>query len=436
MMELIRSTFPSVRPAWAAALWARLAGGFAGRGAALLMDQAVSSGTNFLTTILIGRACLPDELGLYSLGFTLAMTLMNIPRALVWTPYTSFSPAMNNDERRLFSGSSLVHQTLLCAVMTAAVCLAGLAAMFLDEHRLGAVLVVLGPAMALMFFREYVRRVCFVRLHYSQALAVDVAVCVLQSGGILLLTASGTLTAVRAYLVIAAASLPVVVAWIAANRDTMRLSRASTVSDFYKNWRFGRWVLAGAVVAGVNAALDPWALSFMHGATATGIWAAARTIILFTNPLVLAYQNYFFPHAAHVYARDGVAVLWSVALRATLMVTGLALAFTLVVAVFGEDLLVLIFGDGYAGYGAVVTALMVAEVSTLASTPVTLGVLAVGRGDVVLKWHLIVLAISSTVGLWLVYHFGPVGVGYSTLVACLPADLWTWFAFRRIVKNG
>lgn len=45
-----------------------------------LLDQAVVSGTSFITTLLIGRICGAEELGIYSLAFTLIVLGTNLPQ--------------------------------------------------------------------------------------------------------------------------------------------------------------------------------------------------------------------------------------------------------------------------------------------------------------------------------------------------------------------
>ena len=80
-----------------------------------LADQVIVSATSFLTTICLGRNCLPDELGLYSIGFSLSVAILGLPKALVWTPYTTFLPPMSEEERRWYSGSTLAHQVIVGA---------------------------------------------------------------------------------------------------------------------------------------------------------------------------------------------------------------------------------------------------------------------------------------------------------------------------------
>ena len=67
--------FFSVATVWARATEIGRAGGLAamGKGAATVADQAVASATNFVTSVIIGRACSKDELGFYMLGFTIML---------------------------------------------------------------------------------------------------------------------------------------------------------------------------------------------------------------------------------------------------------------------------------------------------------------------------------------------------------------------------
>jgi O-antigen/teichoic acid export membrane protein len=432
MMELIRATFPAVRPAWLAALWARFGHEAALRSMTSLLDQVAASGTNFLATIIIGRACLPEELGLYSLGFSLVITLSSLPRALIWTPYTTFLPRMADDERRLYSASALVQMMLLCAVLGLGVSASGIG---VTKEGLGALLIVLGPAGALMLLREHIRQVCFSRLKAGEALLVDVAVGVLQTTGLFLLAYNGALSAVRAYLVIAIATAPAAAAWILSNRSTLTFRRSGIRAHFHRNWGFARWILGGALVAGFTSAVTPWALSLLHGPAAAGVLAAAYMVTNLINPLILGYSNFFAAHASHVYAKAGAQALVSVVMRAALLMAALAGAFTLGVALWGEEFVTLVFGQKYAGQGAIVTVVMLSEAIAIVTLPLGLGLMAAGRGDIFLRAHLARMVLTMTVGLWCIYQFGAMGAAYSVVAGSIGACLWQWLAFRSLVPD-
>jgi O-antigen/teichoic acid export membrane protein len=440
MMELIRSQaakLPTTWEGWVDLLRARLAHKATTQGVASLVDQVVASGTNFLTTIIIGRACLPEELGRYALGFTLVITLMSFPRSLIWTPYTTFMPRLDDAGRKLFSGSALVHQLIMCLVMGVAVTAAGgaMASFGGKGSGVGMVLVVLGPVMGLMLLREHIRRVSFSRLRVGDALALDVGVAVIQIGGMALLAQLGLLTSVRAYLVIAAATAPAVAVWLFASRRTMAFSRRAAIADFKQNWNFARWILTSAVVAGFTMAFYPWVLTLFHGTGAAGVYAAAMMVVSLTNPLVLGYSNFFAAHASHVYADEGARGLVPLVMRASLLMALICGLFAAVVIFWGEEILYVFYGAKYAGNGSVVAVMVLGDIAEVVTLPLTLGLMAIGRGDVFFKAHLIRLVLAATLGLWIIQQFGPLGAAYASLIAGLGASVWQWLAFRTLMPE-
>src|SRR5215469_6166014 len=58
-----------------------------GAHAMALADQFVISGTSFVSAVMIGRWCLPSELGVYSMGISLLVGFISIQDPLVSIPY-------------------------------------------------------------------------------------------------------------------------------------------------------------------------------------------------------------------------------------------------------------------------------------------------------------------------------------------------------------
>ena len=75
------------------------------------------------------------------------------------------------------------------------------------------------------------------------------------------------------------------------------------------NWDFGRWILAGQLLGTLHGYAVPWVLALTVGIASTGIFVAAQTIILLTNPMVLGLTNWLEPRAAQVTATEGTE--WS-----------------------------------------------------------------------------------------------------------------------------
>src|ERR1035437_4034789 len=86
------------------ALWSTTT---ARQGVLSLVDQGVVSATNFLTGVIIGRACSKEELGLYMLGFSLILLVTGLQTTLICTPYMVYAPRLKGSAHALYTGSTL-----------------------------------------------------------------------------------------------------------------------------------------------------------------------------------------------------------------------------------------------------------------------------------------------------------------------------------------
>ena len=81
------------------------------------MDQAVVSGTSFLTTVIIGRWTDASQLGIYAIGISVLASSYTIQGSLITLPYSiqRHRPLGTPAEH---AGSSLAHSGLLSAAVT------------------------------------------------------------------------------------------------------------------------------------------------------------------------------------------------------------------------------------------------------------------------------------------------------------------------------
>jgi hypothetical protein len=96
-----------------------------------LADQAVVSGTSFITTIVIGRWCLPSELGIYSLGISLLVSWLAVQESVISLPYIIYRQRPVQGTPPEHAGSSLAHNALLSVL---AIAVLGVTAMGLSAR--------------------------------------------------------------------------------------------------------------------------------------------------------------------------------------------------------------------------------------------------------------------------------------------------------------
>lgn len=423
-------------PSLAQPLGAVLGRASARRAVLTLVDQVAVSGTNFATTVIIARFCLQEELGLYALGFSLVLLLGDGANALVWMPYTFNSPRERDGSAVRFTGSVTIHMVLFCLLATVGIGLTAVVTAVCGDHlELSGLFAVLAIAGAMMLFREHMRRVYLAQMRVGRALVLNLGMAGMQLAGLAVLVRHGVLSSVSVYWVITLACVFLTAGWLAAERRRLLFHWRTAWSDWRSNWQTGRWMFGASLLRMVATDIYPWVLAAFHGVHAVAILTAARGVIVFANPLLLGISNFAGPSAAHAYADHGPRTLWHRVLWSTLGIAAIMGVFCALVWIWGEDLVQLLYGAQYAGHANVVHSLAIAQLVEAMCIPVGFGLLAMRRADCEFLTAVVQLVVMVSGGLWLVWRFGPAGVGYGAAAAFLATGVVRWFLLRRIVRS-
>jgi len=351
-------------------------------------------------------------------------------------PYTVYSPRLTDIDRALYTGNTLIHQLVLSAF--AIICLliaGGILSLGIGPKELAPVLWALAVTITLILLKEYVRRIFFARLDMMTALVLDSFVAGMQIGGLLLLAYIGVLSATQAYLVIGAACGVAALSWLVWEREIFAVRLSQVISDLHRNWSLGKWFFAGTLVFLMSTQLFIWFLNGFHGTAPTGVLAACMGIVFLSNPFFIGMGNLVGPKASQAYAFGGAKEVRIVVFKSSVLLAAAMGLFCLMILVFGEQLLVFIYGSKYAGNGAVVSVLALGNMSAAITMPATHGLLVIDRPKADFKVNLIFLGITLTLGLWLVQSYGVLGVAFGLLAGKFTVLITRWTTFTMLVSH-
>lgn len=408
------------------------------KGAAALFDQAIVSGTSFLTSVILGRLCSQEDFGLYFLGFSIVLIARGVQDQLISTPYMVYGNRHRGAALASYTASTLVHQAGLAAVVMLA--LAGLAAVLgqgLGPHGLAPVTWVLAAAIPWLLLRECTRQFSFAHLQITAAIALDLSVCVLQLGGLLALGLTHRLTAGTAYLVMAGACALSAGGWFLSGRQPLRLSLRRIVPDWQQNWSLARWALAGMVLSSFTPHLATWFLAHQpNGARATGLLGAAATLVGPTNMFLMGMASYLAPQSAAAYARGGSSALSRMLAKGALLQgVGIGLI-VLVLVMFGGPLLLLIYGPKYAGGGAVVAAVAGCALANGMGGLAASGLWAMERPQGNLAADVGAMAVTVLCSATLIAPWGAHGAALAMLAGALAGAMVRGLTLLRALSTG
>jgi O-antigen/teichoic acid export membrane protein len=381
-----------------------------------LLDQAVVSGTSFATSVIIGRTCSQEELGIFYLALTIVCMARGIQEHLISAPYVIYCHRCRDERKALYEGSALLHHLALSgAALVALLGLLGLLSLGIGPVGFAPAVWALLGALPLVQLREFIRRLSIAHLRMFAAIAIDIGVALVQIGGLLLLVYFQQLTVGLAYAMMGAACLVACSGWFLAKRRPFQIAWSEVVTDWRRNWGFARWALAGHVIGFATLYLTPWIVTAVRGSAEAGILAACINIVGVASMFMTGLSAFLIPRATVAFAQGGVRKLRGVLRAAELAYAAVLGAFALFVLASGDSLLVLAFGKQYSGYGAVVGVLALSMMAQSMGLTAGIGLWAIDRPDANLAADASTLVVTLVLVLCFLPSLGVLGAALGDL---------------------
>lgn len=387
----------------------------ASKGVLAIFDQAIYSGTSFLSAVLVGRTTSPDHLGQYYLVLSIVVVIAGVLEQLAAAPYVVYSKRCRGRELSEYAGSVWAHFfigiTVTVIGLVAAIPIVSIAGFSSIVPGLWA-LVVFAP---LLLLRQWVRRFTFANLELKAAVAIDAAVAVMQLTALAVLGYFRLLSLFSIFAVMGGACGLACLGWYWLDRPRLRFDRARYLSDWRQNWGFGKWALQTFVLGNMTPQLMLWLVIATLGAAATGVFGACSTLVGIAYVILSGADNLITPHTAHAFATGGVRELRRVLLLANAFVVVTMGAFCLLFLLTGDSLVVLAFGPQYRGTGAILNVLAISAFMNGLSIIAGSGLWAIDQPRLNFVADVCCMSVTLITAALLIHPFGALGAALATL---------------------
>lgn len=319
-----------------------------------LADQALVSGANFLSGILLARALGLDAFGAYVVAQTYLLYASTFQSALVVSPMMTAVPAQKavEDRRALLRGFFGYSLLVILATVILVQLLAWLLSSWSPAIGLGQLALPLAAAMACFQLQDWLRRACYAESDNQRVFFADIVAYGGQLATLAMLASDSRLTADAALLTMALSFLCSSVLTLTSTR--IWPEREATRRVITENWRASRnflasWQLQWIASSGV----------ILFGAGMVGQHAAGaiRAVQNLLGPVNVYFQwmDNVIPVRAALKLRDSGqsalrAYLWRLGWIGCLMLASFAAALGLV----EEPLIVFLYGEEYRPFAALV----------------------------------------------------------------------------------
>jgi len=317
----------------------------------VFLDQAVVSGTNFATMVLVARHLGIEEFGRFAMAWAVLLAVFNLQYALVLSPLMSIGSKLNGEEMPWYFGA-VVAQQIALSVLSFALLWMGttVVATLFPAWRLDGLALPLVFASLTYQIHELFRRYFFTVRRYAVSTAMDCARCAIQLLLLIWLFKTAMLNSAGVLAVIGAAFA---IASLLGSRSLggitwdMAAFRVTT----HRHWHFSKWLVASALIQWVTGNVFLVSTGAVLGVAAAGALKAVQNITNVTNILFEAISNVAPIQAGRNLSTCGFDALHAYILRLMLW-SGLAtLAVLLPAAVAPNWILNIIYGRQFAGFG-------------------------------------------------------------------------------------
>lgn len=390
-------------------------------------DQALISASNFLGMVVAARALSTTDFGIYALAYTGLWALNGIQSSLITQPHSVLASHTDLAAYRRFTSATALMQIALSAALGVPILVAGLVAL---GAGLGPVLLVVGFALLGWQAQEFVRRVLYFE---GRALGV-VVVDGISFGGQLIavigLASIGQLSVASGLLVAGLTSTVAACLGVVFLRTTLfHRPMAGAVS---MNLAHGRWLLGAEVGAFISMGSYPFLLTATAGPESVAVYAAAMLILNPLNVIWFAAGTALPIQLSRARAVHGDRAARGELRRVYLLSAPVVGGFCLAAAILAGPILLLLYGDAYAGFGWVVAVASVFRFIGFHSHLLSIGLRARDQTRSIFVGYALAVPFSLTVGTILTVLFGIAGALVAMIVAQV---IWTAIWFRAYVAR-
>ncbi|MDS4027976.1 MAG: hypothetical protein RKO25_13455 [Candidatus Contendobacter sp.] len=317
-----------------------------------ILNQVVSSGTNFLLGFYLVRILMPVEFGFYSIGFTISLFYVGVGNALFLTQMVVHVPDKRLEDRLSYMGRMLTIVALFCLLTVLAIGLllgfGGIYSDWLAQYlNLGFTIAAASAAYLIKeFFIRYAytarKEVWALKVNFVVAMALVALLIIQRFVGITfhaetalwLYTVSNTAGAITGFVLV---RLPL-----------RTIKYQQLIGDVREAWVGGSWATGSTVAYLFRAQAYIILTAGLIGPVGVAYLNASRLLVTPVIMLTPALSQVFMPRLAAFRASNLHGFLWASSLFSALLLA-MAIIYSLWLLSFADIITPMVFGQQY-GY--------------------------------------------------------------------------------------
>jgi O-antigen/teichoic acid export membrane protein len=322
-----------------------------GKELSALCDQALVSGANFATNVILARVLGVRGYGVFALSWMAVLFVASLQWAFIVSPMMSVGPKQEEYDRPFYYGAVLAQEIAFAALSVAGMLIAlRLSVLHFPQWNVQGLGLSLSFAAFSYLLQDFVRRYFFSTGQSKFALICDAISYLTQIPIILLMSRRPYFSSSVALWIIGATSLVSFLAgWLWFEPVKFRATALKEVAS--RHWNISRWLAPSAFMQWSSGNLFTVAAPLYYGAAAAGVLRAAQNIVGVAHIWFLGLDNAVPAEAARRMHNQGLDAAFNYIKQIIFRWGLITLGFVFIISLRPGLWLRLIYGPQYAGYG-------------------------------------------------------------------------------------
>ncbi len=377
-----------------------------------LAEQGLVSVSNFIGVIILAKALSPHDFGLYTLANTTSLLVAGVCSSLVIIPMRIFGSTAREAPQYFENQFALNAVIALCSGLLGAVLLT-----YLGLPLWSAAGLAWAAFVVLTQMQEFVRArhgTCSDWRHLLQMSAIGSLgrICFLVGFFSLFglsLASAFTIGALSAGLAVFLG----VRRWLSGRHIKIEWTR------WLENWKFAKWLFLESCAYSLSTQLYFYVVAQHIDVESAGGLGAVQTLVGTMNVVFFAAANYSTSVARRRLLNEGIDRWRQCLYGMAAMLVAFSLLVTLVITLFAEDLLEVLFGHSYTQYAAIVPILGSAMILTAVTSAFSVAFRTVEMPQVGFWGKCLSAIITMVLAVPLIEHTGVVGAAIGFVITQL-----------------
>jgi O-antigen/teichoic acid export membrane protein len=402
------------------------AGSWLLKGIWTIADQALFAGSNFVLSILLARWLNETDFGAYSIGLTIFWMASTIHTGFLTEPMLVFGPGRFRDNLSGYSGFIFRGHAALSLITAFLLLFTGVAFGVKGSYMLAQVFYALSISQFFVLLMWILRKACYVRLKPRVAAMGGAVYAAIMLPSAYFLYSHSMLSAWTAIglLSIAALVSSLVIMFALRLNPLKSVNPELMFQSLGCHLSYGKWAAVTGIITWIPEQLPFIVTGAWHGLDQT---AAAKALWNFAMPVAhacTAISVFLVP----VFVRmRGRSVFFRTVAAITLLVATAAAGCSVLIGVYGSNLMVLFYKGKYADHSGGLWLIGAITVLSAILSILSACVRAIEKPQHVFWAYGAASAVSLSAGMFLMYRFGVTGA-----LVSIAASLFTSAVFMTV----